>query len=177
MMPLEEVLSGRDERDACQRQWLAAGGVFVVQIALNIPGYPKSVPHDEAAVMKFRSLLLERSRAVPFAERRIKNGAGVCWQGAFDASRFDASFVKRAAIEAENGTPAGRILDIDVITEDGAISRTREGFAERSCLICGNNAKVCARLRAHSVDELRERVLLLLEAEVPERGAAPQKRD
>lgn len=175
MTPLEEVLSGRDERAASQREWLAAGGVFVVQIALNIPGYPKSAPNDEAAVMKSRLLLLERSKALPFAERSIRNGAGFCWQGAFDAARFDAASVKRAAVEAENGTPAGRVLDIDVITENGAISRTSAGFPERGCLLCGRSAKVCARLGSHPVSDLRGCALRLLEEDTSGRGEAEQK--
>ena len=175
MTPLEEVLSGRDERAACQREWLAAGGVFVVQIALNIPGYPKSAPNDEAAVMRARSLLLERSKALPSAERSIRNGAGFCWQAVFDASRFDAVSVKRAAVETENGTPAGRVLDIDVITENGAISRISAGFPERRCLLCGRNAKICARLESHPVSDLRECALRLLEEGTFEAGEAERE--
>ncbi|MBQ9882807.1 MAG: citrate lyase holo-[Synergistes sp.] len=175
MTPLEEVLCGRDERAAGQREWISAGGAFVVQIALNIPGYPKSAPHDEAAVMRFRSLLFESSKALPFAERSIRNGAGFCWQGAFDAARFDAASVKRAAVEAENWTPAGRVLDIDVITENGAISRTSAGFPERSCLLCGRSAKVCARLGTHLLSEVRECALRLLEEEASEAGSVQQK--
>ena len=56
MTPLEEVLSGRDERAAWQRRWLRSpeGNFFVCQIGLNVPGYPKRIPRDLAVVRKCR---------------------------------------------------------------------------------------------------------------------------
>ena len=164
MTPLEEVLSGREERFALQNEWLSSGdGFFVVQIALNVPGYPKRLPNDVKAVAAFRALLLGRSSAAPRGERTVENGAGVCWQGAFDSSLCNAAVMKRLAVAAESETPAGRALDIDVITKDGPLSRAAMGLPERSCLLCGAPAKVCARSRRHSAEELRARVAELLE--------------
>ena len=36
---------------------------------------------------------------------------------------------------------AGRVLDIDIITREGSLSRTRMGFPERRCLLCGGEGE------------------------------------
>ena len=117
MTPLEEVLAGRDERAAWQRLWLEAteGSYFICQIGLNIPGYPKRIPRDIEIVRKCRKYLMDHAHAVPSEERYLENGAGVCWQGAFDALKFEAAALKKCAVEAENSMTAGRVLDIDII--------------------------------------------------------------
>ena len=57
MTPLEEVLSGRDERAACQKRMLASReGAFVCQIGLNVPGFPKRVPGDITIIKDCRRL-------------------------------------------------------------------------------------------------------------------------
>ena len=166
MTPLDEVLAGRDERAAWQRLWLEAteGSYFICQIGLNIPGYPKRIPRDIEIVRKCRKYLMDHAHAVPSEERYLENGAGVCWQGAFDALKFEAAALKKCAVEAENSMTAGRVLDIDIITREGSLSRTRMGFPERRCLLCGERAKVCARLGTHSQPELREKVIRIINA-------------
>ncbi|MDO4559625.1 MAG: citrate lyase holo-[acyl-carrier protein] synthase [bacterium] len=166
MTPLEDVLAGRDERAAWQRRWLEApeGNYFVCQIGLNIPGYPKRIPRDLAIVRKCRKYLLAHAHAAPAEEQYLENGAGVCWQGAFDASKYEAAALKRCAVEAENSMTAGRVLDIDILTRGGSLSRLQMGLPERRCLLCGDKAKVCARLGRHLPSELREKVIRLVNA-------------
>jgi holo-ACP synthase CitX len=55
-----------------------------------------------------------------------------------------------------------RVLDIDVITAAGPISRGDIGLERRRCLLCPDDAKTCARKRKHPPEELRERVRQLL---------------
>ena len=108
MTPLEEVLSGRDERAACQKRMLASReGAFVCQIGLNVPGFPKRVPGDITIIKDCRRFLLACAGAAPFEEHYLDNGAGLCWQGAFDGKSYDAGALKRAAVEAENSMEAG----------------------------------------------------------------------
>ncbi|MEG1602705.1 MAG: citrate lyase holo-[acyl-carrier protein] synthase [Cloacibacillus sp.] len=162
MTPLEEVLAGREERAAWQRRWLSIknakgrSAYFICQIGLNIPGFPKRAPNDYDVINMCKKLLVTHANAKTREERFLENGAGVCWQGAFDAATQSASNLKRIAIDAENRMTAGRILDIDIITEEGPVSRKDMGLAERRCLLCGENAKVCARLGSHSLEELHE---------------------
>lgn len=163
MTPLEEVLAGRDERAEWQRKWLSikdprgAGAFFVCQIGLNIPGFPKRVPNDYFVINKCKKLLLAHWGAVmPVEERFLENGAGVCWQAAFDAAANDPRRLKQIAVDAENALTAGRIFDIDIITAEGSLSRIQMGMSARRCLICGDEAKICAREGRHSLEELHE---------------------
>ena len=68
----------------------------------------------------------------------------------------------RAAVEAENSMEAGRILDIDVLTADGQLSRLDMGLPPRRCLLCGESAKACARAGTHDPAELRELVIRII---------------
>ena len=163
MTPLEEVLSGRDERAACQKRMLASReGAFVCQIGLNVPGFPKRVPGDITIIKDCRRFLLACAGAAPFEEHYLDNGAGLCWQGAFDGKSYDAGALKRAAVEAENSMEAGRVLDIDVHTAEGQLSRLDMGLPPRRCLVCGESAKACARAGTHDPAELRELVIRII---------------
>lgn len=70
----------------------------------------------------------------------------------------DAYEIKRRLCALEDSCAMGRLLDIDVICADAQkVSRTQIGFPPRKCLLCGEDAPVCARSRAHSAVELFER--------------------
>lgn len=71
--------------------------------------------------------------------------------------------VKREAVAIENGSRLGRLFDIDVLTKNGGISRQRLGAAPRTCLLCGEDAKVCARGQRHSMEELLAEIDRILE--------------
>lgn len=163
--PLEDVLAGRDERVYVQGLLLNVDGQvtsprerFICQISLNIPGYPKRLPLDEETVRKGAEDFLLGYGADPIKERFLTNGAGLCWLGLFDGDAETAKRAKRSAVRIEEQNPAGRIFDIDIITDDGSISRNILGLSPRRCLLCGAEAKICARLRAHPEEELRSAV-------------------
>lgn len=71
--------------------------------------------------------------------------------------------VKRCCVALERSHPLGRLWDIDVLRPDGtAVSRRELGLDARRCLLCGREAKLCARSRAHGLEEIRVRVLSIL---------------
>ena len=82
--------------------------------------------------------------------------------------RADALDVKRACSEFEEGHPLGRLLDIDVVEMAGEtptpISRTALGMAPRRCFICNEEAKVCARSRQHTIQEMQEHIARMIAA-------------
>ena len=88
-------------------------------------------------------------------------GAAIIWSL---SAPCGASLVKERAVRVEEGPEWGRVIDIDVITGSGPLSRSSVGIAARRCFFCGNEAKVCARTQAHPVKELRDeagRLMLL----------------
>lgn len=96
---------------------------------------------------------------------------------ASEISPGDISYIiKKAAVSVEEGSDLGRLFDIDVLisgqntepalydTPDSlsdfpcGISRSQLGMKPRQCLLCGENAKACARSRAHTMDQLLAKV-------------------
>ena len=74
----------------------------------------------------------------------------------------DARALKEKMIRLEEAAPIARLYDIDVLFRSVAVSRETLGRGERPCFICSRPAKVCARSRAHSVDEMLEKIEQLI---------------
>lgn len=164
MSPLEEILCGREER-ALEQKKLLGENTFVCQIAANVPGWPKRLPNDEAAAEKVLKALKAEYPEAPLKTETLANGAGHCFLLQYAGGKKEAEALKRAAVRLEQALPFGRIFDIDVITQDGAISRRDLGLKPRRCYICGREAKICARERAHSIGELRDFAVKLMGGE------------
>lgn len=149
------LLSGREERAACQKLLLAlCEGGYVVQISLNVPGMPKRVENEEAVIgdgARLFSACLRRE----VRETRVLTGvAGMALLLLYDLPSPEEA--KLCAVDVEEGAPWRRVLDIDVITDSGPLSRSDIGLPPRRCLICDAPAKLCARSGSHSLGELRE---------------------
>jgi holo-ACP synthase CitX len=52
----------------------------------------------------------------------------------------------------------GRLIDLDVHTFKGQVSRNGLGYNPRKCLVCDNLAIVCMRTSKHSMQELEEKM-------------------
>ncbi|MBQ9773995.1 MAG: citrate lyase holo-[Clostridia bacterium] len=77
----------------------------------------------------------------------------------------DAKKIKRRLCALEDSAPIGRLWDIDVLLGMGEkVSRTDLGLPPRKCLLCGEDAPVCARSRAHSVDALAHKTNEIINA-------------
>ena len=158
---LSGILSGREERVKTRNTYLSEG-VFACQIALNIPGYPKRIQNDRQAIEKFAALFCHEWGADPFLTENISNEAGLCWIGFFHGEPSDSQRAKKIAVGLEEGTPEGRIFDIDIIVKGISLSRSDMGLPSRSCILCGSPAKECARERNHPYTDLRDAVEKLI---------------
>ena len=68
---------------------------------------------------------------------------------------IDGRALKAATIELEESIPLARLWDLDVFDAKGnLLSRADFALPPRACLVCGNEAKICARTRKHAVDEI-----------------------
>lgn len=169
---IRRLLAAREERAWLQEYFLssfAPGVCCVAQLSLNIPGWPKRLPGDERAIRAAAKIFTDASPGAgpPLAGAFLSNAAGLA---ILLALRGDpASGIKKTVIGLEEGLKWGRALDIDVITSAGPLSRALEGFPARRCLICGEDAKICARTKAHPIEELRGKVESLLGLVPPSR--------
>ena len=157
-MTLEQLLASRDARVAHQAALLGKyPGKALLCLTVMLPGPVKrsdvSLKIASAAVSAVRSTF-----DLQFEELRdLETG----YEGYFivDMAPVDA---KRLAVSLEEQHPLGRLFDLDVITSDGPLSRDELGLPGRKCLICGKPVRECMRTRAHSTDELLERISVIL---------------
>ena len=157
-MTLEQLLASRDARVAHQAALLGKyPGKALLCLTVMLPGPVKrsdvSLKIASAAVSAVRSTF-----DLQFEELRdLETG----YEGYFivDMAPVDA---KRLAVSLEEENPLGRLFDLDVITADGPLSREELGLPGRKCLICGKPVRECMRTRAHSTDELLERISVIL---------------
>lgn len=157
---LRALLASREERAFVQRAIICATRGCVVQIAANVPGWPKRLAGDADAVLAGEAALTASLGLVPDARVSLVNASGVC--AMLGVSALDPRDVKLACVAVERSAEWGRALDIDVVTERGPISRQDVGMDPRTCLLCGREAKVCARERTHGVIDLRREAGRLL---------------
>lgn len=67
--------------------------------------------------------------------------------------------LKRLAITLEVEHSQGPLIDIDISDSEGvALSRRDLGFSSRRCLLCSEDAAVCAASQRHSLAEIEARV-------------------
>lgn len=59
-------------------------------------------------------------------------------------------FVKQLAMQVEDQTPLGRLVDIDVYHKGQSLSRQDLDHSPRACFLCDQPAVICTRIRAHS---------------------------
>lgn len=157
---VEDMLSARDRRVERQRAFLARRRVPLIYLTLNIPGPDKLPRNAEAgfalAVRQVEETLGEKGWPLLESWREAaRTGCEACWAVDGPAER-----IKEAMTALEEATPFGRLLDLDVLDSSGE-KLARE--TPRRCLLCPKPAQVCARSRAHSVEELLERIEAILE--------------
>ena len=160
MVTLTEILDAREKRAVRQKELLAEYQKPIVSFTMNIPG-PVKLDRDVSIGFFVGCRLLRDALAgkILHAEEHWKETG--C--EAFFVVDLPANQLKELTVDLEDGDSVGRLFDMDVLDVDGhAISRETLGYPRRGCLICMEDAAVCARSRAHSVEELRDRTDFLL---------------
>ena len=151
-MGIAEMLAARDTRVQRQQRLLRGGGTLVY-LTMNVPGPVKVTPLIGEAFSAGAAAIGEafHGRMSLLTANTGLEAWLVCAQ--------DADDVKRETVRIEDTSAIGRLLDIDVIRANGTkLSREALKLPPRRCLLCGKAAFVCARSRAHSVDELRREI-------------------
>lgn len=156
---LLEMLDARDRRAKAQAQLLARHGKPILSFTMNIPGPVKDSPLIRRAfdlgLDTLKTALAEAGITMlsPEETRAVTGCEFLC------ATDTDAGTIKALCQEIEDGSPMGRLFDMDVIASDGhKLTRTEE----RHCLVCGKAGRGCASRRLHTLDELRAVVTGLL---------------
>ena len=164
---LLEILEAREQRALRQKELLSEFPATLLCFTMNIPGPDK----DGVLIQKGFQLgnrLLKgclKSWKILYEEKRC-TPAG--WE-AFYCIEAIAEDVKTVTVLLEDKTPGGRVFDMDVLDALGTkLDRESLGFAKRKCLLCQEEAAVCGRSRKHSVQELYDAAMELIERAITE---------
>lgn len=149
-----EILDAREVRAQKQSALLAEYQRPLVCFTMNIAGPVKVTPLIERGFRhgcRQLELQLQRVRG-KILHREVQVQPAGC--EAYYVTDLPAAQLKQLTVELEEGSELGRLYDMDVLNHDGKkLDRARE----RTCLICGQPCRACARSRAHTVEELQTR--------------------
>lgn len=154
---LAEMLNARDNRAILQRKLLeSVADSTLLSVTMNIPGSVKTTREMKTIFLKMIEEVeknLAEAEVVSKTYQDLKTGPEC-----FLLVKKNSIELKKRMIQLEEIHPYGRLMDLDVLyiadEQLHSISRIDLGFEPRSCLICKNNAKICARMARHSIDEL-----------------------
>ncbi|MDO5552019.1 MAG: citrate lyase holo-[acyl-carrier protein] synthase [Lachnospiraceae bacterium] len=158
---VEQMLEFREMKAAIQAELLrCCPGSVITALGMNIPGPKKTSEEIQAAFEAGVEALKEtfcREGIHIIGQRSLVVQAGSLMFYALSCP--GAAYVKKLTVYLEETHPLGRLFDIDVLWPDGkGISREALGLPKRRCFLCDQEAKICGRSRAHSVEELQQAV-------------------
>lgn len=150
----EEIMLGREKRALRQMKICEEYGGTLLNIKLNIPGSVKTCRAYEIITEKTGELvynsLKENGHRVLFSKFfNLKTGPEF-----IIVTDMNIKEAKTMSVDLEENLKYGRILDIDVMDKEGAVSRRDFNLPERKCLMCMDNPFVCRRNNKHTVEEI-----------------------
>lgn len=147
-----ELRAARDRRVLKKWELLTPGGeICLVEFSLNIAGAVKTFPFARAAFREeVRELSDRLSRFSVLKTEVYEKNTGDC---AFFLLKSQAIQVKKFLVSIEESHPLGRLFNLDVCGPDGiSVKRHDLGLLPRTCLVCGEDAHVCAQKKSHSME-------------------------
>ena len=157
-----EILQSREDRRDKQLDLVKRYRSSLISFTLNTPGAIKDNEmyrgiHNEGMV-SIVDTLDENSIPILYQDK-INKATG---SEGFIVVDFDSIEVKKLLIELEENHPLGRIFDIDVFDQNhNQISRNDLSLNTRRCLLCGKDARICAKEKNHTYEELYNRIEFL----------------
>lgn len=154
-----EILKSREDRSLMQEKIIAKYGLPIISFTLNIPGPKKDSLeyrniHDVGMEIIYKTLK-ESGYNIEYRDKIHK----ITGPEGYFSIDIDPLELKKISVKIENGHQLGRIFDIDVFDSNyRQISRSDLDLSPRKCLICEEEAKICNRLKKHTLEELIERI-------------------
>lgn len=159
----KNILVTRDQRMAKEKQLLNDYDTTLIVFSLNLPG--GTVITDTIAELHSYGMRQLVASIAPYEKRVEHIEVSEDPLGPISYICLDVSWekVKSIAIDIEERDMYGRLFDIDVIQSTGQhIGRKDLNHAPRRCFICDEEATICRRSGAHTLDELQTYVRQLL---------------
>lgn len=157
-MTLSDILLAREARAQKQKALLCEFRKPLICFTMNIAGERKNSP-----LITQGFLLGERILKAQLSLLHCETYLAETGCEGYYVTGLSASEAKRICTEIENSLPVGRLFDMDVLDENG---QKLERERPRNCLLCDNDARICARSRAHGLAALEEKTKELLQEAV-----------
>ncbi|MBO5836884.1 MAG: triphosphoribosyl-dephospho-CoA synthase CitG [Oscillospiraceae bacterium] len=159
---LTEILNAREKRAEKQKALLAQYNKPLICFTMNIPG-PIKWSRDIAIGFFLGNRMLKDTlpgRRVLYYSQAVTPAGGE----AYYVVDMPAKALKKLAVDIEDSHISCRLFDMDVLDIDGRKLSRKENLQmdSRTCLLCEEDAAVCARSRAHSLEQLQDRTGFLL---------------
>lgn len=159
---LSELLDARSRRARRQKELLCRPGAHsLISFSMNMPGEIKRFP---LLLSAFEEGLKAIREQIPLNDiRHYEEARENTGPEALFLLSSEAAPVKRITASIEENHTLGRLFDMDVLDTSGvSLSRSTLGLPPRTCLVCGENAKICARSKRHSMELILWRIARIL---------------
>ena len=133
---LTQILEARDRRAAAQQDLLRRFGKALICFTMNIPGPVKLTPLIARGFRDgCRALLRElEGRNIPVLHWQATENATGC--EAFCVADAPAETLKKITVSIEDGSPVGRLFDLDVLGAEGSkLTRDTVNGKSRDCIV------------------------------------------
>ena len=170
---LAEMLDARERRAFRQQELLARYQMPMVCFTMNIPGPVKNNSLCRQGFELGKQYLKEHLDSLKIHPAFFTEVSQPTGNEAYYLLDQDYLLVKEITCGIEDSVPLGRLFDMDVLKPNGEkVDRQELGLPPRPCLICGEPAKICARSRAHTVEQLQAKTWKILAHAVEKEDAA-----
>jgi len=160
---LDEVLFSREIRVEKEKALINKYGLPLVVLTMNIIGPYKVFDLVKKTFIRGCSLIKDSclDNKIPIINMEIvEKNTGFEAYFIIDSSPI---ILKKYLVKIEDTHRIGRLLDIDVITENkDKISRSQIGKQNRKCILCNMDIYECRRLKKHSVEELLDKEIEIM---------------
>jgi len=148
---IDKILEDREKRYNIILELIEKHGLPVLCGKINYPGNNKNTKEAKEA---FNILLKSIEEAFQSYTIDKVITSGYDGNGVILVLNIESKAAKEEAVAIEENHNIGRIFDIDIYDTDGApLSREDKGMQPRKCMVCGQNARECMKLKRHSLEE------------------------
>ncbi|MHA1125396.1 MAG: citrate lyase holo-[acyl-carrier protein] synthase [Candidatus Heimdallarchaeota archaeon] len=149
----KQILDAKDNRWLKQKAYLEKYGPTIISFKFNIPHWPKTskeiVCSYTSALQEFETFLSQKN--IPFS--LLSKEETALGPEAFIHCKEHSKNIKDLTINFEEEYAIGRLLDIDVLGENGI---PIERSTKRLCLLCNDISIICMRNGKHTSKEVRD---------------------
>lgn len=158
-----QILDERERWAAETQAALATGVQAVVRLSARMPAALRTRGLADSPVGSGAAAFEAECRRLGLSLQHLGPGRGVLGPWVLWTSGDDSLLLKQAALLVEQKGKQGQLLDLDVYTQEGPVSRAFLGLPPRPCVVCGQPAAVCTGRAIHSPATVQAAFLALLE--------------